>query len=124
MIFIPYRDVSELFIRGSEDPACSCGIAVVHGGIRCAVLPMPSFRAKLNPRHRAVRASVFTTAVVALHPSFLALYPFLAYAYFSSSIYQLKSEEWDLSFLCIVRCRPCFEPSCNSMWHCRMRFQN
>ena len=35
------------------------------------------FRAKLNSRsHR--RASVFATVVVALHPSFLSLYPLLA----------------------------------------------
>ena len=35
------------------------------------------FRAKLNSRFRR-RASVFATAVVALHPSFLSLYPLLA----------------------------------------------
>ena len=33
MILIPYCDASEVLIRSSEDPACSCGIAVVHGGI-------------------------------------------------------------------------------------------
>ena len=63
------------------------------------------FRPKLNSRsHR--RASVFATAVVALHPSFLALYPLyghpsllalyplLAYAYINSLVDRLKSEEW------------------------------
>ena len=45
-----------------------------------------SFRAKLNSRfHR--RASVFATAVIALHPSFLALSPLLAYAYSTSLMY-------------------------------------
>ena len=40
------------------------------------------FRAKLNS-HSDRRASVFATTVVALHPSFLSLYPILlAYAYF------------------------------------------
>ena len=49
------------------------------------------FRAKLNSRsHR--RASVFATTVFALHPSFLALSPLLAYAYFSIYTNCLKGE--------------------------------
>ena len=53
------------------------------------------FRAKLNSRSRP-RASVFTTTVVALRPSFLSIYPLLAYAYFIEYVDQLKSEEWTL----------------------------
>ena len=57
------------------------------------------FRAKLNSRsHR--RASVFATTVFALHPSFLALSPLLAYAYFIKYDDWLKSEEW--TFLACV----------------------
>ena len=37
---------------------------------------------------------LFATAVVAQHPSFLVLYPLLAYAYFQSLIDRSKSEEW------------------------------
>ena len=52
------------------------------------------FRAKLNS-HSDRRASVFATTVVALHPSFLSLYPILlAYAYFVKYVDRLKSEEW------------------------------
>ena len=72
------------------------------------------FRAKLNSRfHR--RASVFATAVVALHPSFLSPYPLLTYAYSIKYDDWLKSEEPDLSCLCVVRHRPCSQLSCNSM---------
>ena len=78
------------------------------------------FRTKLNSRsHR--RASVFATTVVALHPSFLSLYPLLTYAYFSYSVEQLKSGKWDLSCLCVVRRRPYSQLSCNSMGHCAFR---
>ena len=53
------------------------------------------FRAKLNSRsHR--RASVFATTVVALHPSFLSIYPLLDYAYLIKHIDRLKGEEWTL----------------------------
>ena len=51
------------------------------------------FRAKLNSRSHH-RASVFATTVVALLPSFLALSPLLAYAYFSNYTDRLKGEEW------------------------------
>ena len=61
-----------------------------------------SFRAKLNSRSRR-RASVFATAVVALHPSFLSPYPLLTYAYSVKYDDWLKSEELDLSCLCVVR---------------------
>ena len=72
------------------------------------------FRSKLNSRsHR--RASVFATAVVALHPSFLSPYPLLTYAYSIKYDDWLKSEEPDLSCLCVVRHRPCSQLSCNSM---------
>ena len=53
------------------------------------------FRAKLNSRSR-LRASVFTTTVVALRHSFLSIYPLLAYAYFIEYVDRLKSEEWTL----------------------------
>ena len=69
------------------------------------------FRAKLNSRsHR--RASVFATAVVALHPSFLSPYPLLTYAYSVKYDDWLKSEEPGLSCPCVVRRRPCSELSC------------
>ena len=72
------------------------------------------FRAKLNSRsHR--RASVFATAVVALHPSFLSPYPLLAYAYSVKYDDWLMSKELDLSCLCVMRHRPCSQLSCNSM---------
>ena len=57
-----------------------------------------SFRAKLNSRfHR--RACMFATAVVALHPSFLALYPLLAHTY---STRHLKNKEWNF-LACVAR---------------------
>ena len=69
------------------------------------------FRAKLNSRsHR--RASVFATAVVALHPSFLSPYPLLTYAYSDKYDDWLRIEEPDLSCLCVVRRRPCSQLSC------------
>ena len=72
------------------------------------------FRAKLNSRsHR--RATVFATAVVALHPSFLSPYPLLTYAYSVKYDDWLKSEEPDLSCLFVARHRPCSQLSCNSM---------
>ena len=50
-----------------------------------------SFRAKLN----ILAASVFRNCGGRAAPLLpRALYPLLAYAYFSGSIYQLKSEEW------------------------------
>ena len=70
-----------------------------------------SFRAKLNSRSRR-RASVFATAVVALHPSFLSPYPLLTYAYSIKYDDWLKSEEPGLSCPCVVRRRPCSELSC------------
>ena len=71
------------------------------------------FRAKLNSRsHR--RASVFATAVVALHPSFLSPYPLLTYAYSVKCDDWLKSEEPDLLclYMCVVRRRPHSQLSC------------
>ena len=60
------------------------------------------FRAKLNSRSHH-RASVFATTVVALLPSFLALSPLLAYAYFSNYTDRLKGEE--CTFLtCVSLC--------------------
>ena len=73
-----------------------------------------SFRAKLNSRFRR-RASVFATAVVALHPSFPSPYPLLTYAYSVKYDDWLKIEEPDLSCLCVTRHRPCSQLSCNSM---------
>ena len=73
-----------------------------------------SFRVKLNSRSRH-RAFVFATAVVTLHPSFLSPYPLLTYAYFVKYDDRLKSEEPDLTCLCVVRHRPCSQLSCNSM---------
>ena len=59
-----------------------------------------NFRAKLNSRSRR-RASVFATAVVALHSSFLSLYPLLTYAYRAKYFIRLlKNEEW--TFLACV----------------------
>ena len=58
-----------------------------------------SFRAKLNSRSRR-RASVFATAVVTLHPSFLFPYPLLTYVYSVKYDDWLKSEEW--TFLACV----------------------
>ena len=72
------------------------------------------FRAKLNSRSRR-RASVFATAVVALHPSFPSPYPLLTYAFSVKYDDCLKSEETDLSCLCVVRHRPCSQLSCKSM---------
>ena len=54
-----------------------------------------SFRAKLDGRSHH-RAPVFATTVVALRPSFLSIYPLLAYAYFIEYVDRLKSEEWTL----------------------------
>ena len=72
------------------------------------------FRAKLNSRfHRG--ASAFATTVVALHPSLLSSYPLLTYAYSVKYNDWLKSEEPDLTCLCVVRHRPCSQLSCNSM---------
>ena len=79
-----------------------------------------SFRAKLNSRSRR-RASVFATAVVTLHPSFLSPYPLLTYAYSVKYNDWLKSEELDLSCLCVVMHRSCSQLSYNLMG---MRFQN
>ena len=57
------------------------------------------FWEKLNSRsHR--RASMFATAVVALHLSFLSLHLLLAHAYFVNYFDRLKSEEW--TFLACV----------------------
>ena len=50
------------------------------------------FRTKLNSRSRQ-SASVFATAMVVLHPSFLYLYPLLAYEYLIKYYDWLKSEE-------------------------------
>ena len=61
------------------------------------------FRAKLNSRSHRRRASVFATTVVALHPSFLSLYPLLAYAYLVKHLDRLKSKEW--TFLACVSLR-------------------
>ena len=80
------------------------------------------FRSKLNSRsHR--RASVFATAVVALHPSFLSPYPLLTYAYSVKYDDWLKSGEPDLSCLCVVRHRPCSQLSCNSMCTAKRAFR-
>ena len=49
------------------------------------------FRTKLNSRSRR-SASAFATAIVVLHPSFLSLYPLLAYAYLIKYDDWLKSE--------------------------------
>ena len=73
-----------------------------------------SFRAKLNSRSRR-RASVFATAVVALHPSFPSPYPLLTSVYSVKYDDWLKIEELDLSCLCVARHRPCSQLSCNSM---------
>ena len=73
-----------------------------------------SFLAKLNSRSRR-RASVFATAVVALHPSFPSPYPLLTYAYSVRYDAWLKSEETDLSCLCVVWHRSCSQLSCKSM---------
>ena len=72
------------------------------------------FRAKLNSRSRR-RAFVFATTVVALHPSFLSPYPLLTYAYSVKYDDWLKSEETNLSCLCVVWHRPCSQLSCKSM---------
>ena len=83
-----------------------------------------NFRAKLNSRSRR-RASVFATAVVTLHPSFLSSYPLLTSAYSVEYDDWLKSEETDLFCLCVVRHRPCSQLSCNSMGSdCDTLFQN
>ena len=74
------------------------------------------FRAKLNSRSRR-RASVFATALVTLHPSFLSPYPLLTYAYSVKCDDWLKSEE--RTFLaCVSLGRPCSQLSCNPMEHC------
>ena len=66
-------------------------------------------------RSWTVGASVFATAVVTLHPSFLSPYPLLTYAYSVKCDDWLKSEEPDLFCLCVIRHRPCSQLSCNSM---------
>ena len=66
---------------------------------------------KLNSRSRR-RASVFATAVVTLHPSFLSTHPLLTYVYSVKYDDWLKSEKPGLSCPCVVRRRPCSELSC------------
>ena len=74
------------------------------------------FRAKLNSRSRR-RASVFATTVVALHPSFLSLYPFLAYT-LSSMMSGSRVLEGPTFLACVSLDRPCSQLSCNPMEHC------
>ena len=56
---IPYHDVSEVLIRGSEDPACSCGAwRDIRTHVCCAVLPMKggaAYRRLRNPKLQAIK---------------------------------------------------------------------
>ena len=53
--------------------------------------------------------------MIMLHPSFVSPYPLLTYAYSVKYDDWQKSEELDLSCLCVVKHRPCSQLSCNSM---------
>ena len=95
---------------------CSAWVNMKHSEV--PEIPSESFPGasgrKLNSRSRR-RASVFATAVVTLHPSFLSTHPLLTYVYSVKYDDWLKSEEPDLFCLCVIRHRPCSQLSCNSM---------
>ena len=78
---------------------------------------------KLNSRSRR-RASVFATAVVTLHPSFLSTHPLLTYVYSVKYDDWLKSEKPGLSCPCALGAGHALSFPANSMEHCSTRFQN